>query len=63
MEGGCENNEKTFETYCRKHALTVIEMATVLSQIEAIMNSRPLTPISDDLRDLEALIPGYQDTF
>lgn len=33
--------------------------ATVLAQIEAILNSRPLTPMSSDPTDYQPLIPGH----
>lgn len=35
------------------------EMLTVATQIEACLNSRPITPLSNDHRDLEALTPGH----
>jgi len=39
--------------------LTYEEMNTLLCRIEAVLNSRPISPISDDPSDLNALIPGH----
>ncbi|XP_055543704.1 uncharacterized protein LOC129729231 [Wyeomyia smithii] len=40
-------------------AVTYEEMSTILSQIEACLNSRPLCPLSRDPDSYEALTPGH----
>ncbi|XP_076298334.1 uncharacterized protein LOC143217680 [Lasioglossum baleicum] len=40
-------------------SLTYEEFSTLLVQIEAVLNSRPICPLSDDPADLEALTPGH----
>ena len=39
--------------------LTYEEFSTLLIQIESVLNSRPMCPISDDPNDISALTPGH----
>jgi len=41
------------------HVLTYEEFTTLLTRVEAVLNSRPLTPLTMDPTDLEYLSPGH----
>ena len=43
----------------RDHVLTDPQLYTVLTEVELIVNSRPLTHVSTDVRDLEPLTPNH----
>lgn len=40
------------------HTFTYEEFTTVLCRVEAVLNSRPITPVSTDPHDLDCLTPG-----
>jgi hypothetical protein len=43
----------------KDHVLTDPQLHTVLTEAEHIVNSRPITHVSDDVNDLEALTPNH----
>ena len=43
----------------KDHTLTDSQLLTFVTEAEAIVNSRPLTHLSDDAMDLEALTPNH----
>ncbi|XP_023213292.1 uncharacterized protein LOC111616090, partial [Centruroides sculpturatus] len=58
-----ESNIKSAKKHMRRiignQILTYEELTTVFNQIEACLNSRPLTPISEDPNELSALTPAH----
>ncbi|XP_076660904.1 uncharacterized protein LOC143364423, partial [Halictus rubicundus] len=58
-EAGFRSMKHHFKRVIGSHTLTFEEMTTVLCQIEACMNSRPIAPRSENIDDYTALTPGH----
>ncbi|GFT61141.1 DUF5641 domain-containing protein [Trichonephila clavipes] len=58
-----EAGVKSFKFYLKRAVgnlkMTLEEFLTIITQIEGILNSRPITPLSEDIDDLEDLTPGH----
>lgn len=63
MGGLWEAGVKSFKSHFRKVAqnqkYTFEEFTTLLTRIESVLNSRPLSPMTDDPNELLALTPGH----
>lgn len=58
-ESGVRSLKNHFKRVIGDTRLTYEELSTVMSQIEACLNSRPLCPLTEDPEDLNALTPGH----
>ncbi|XP_011698520.1 PREDICTED: uncharacterized protein LOC105456273 [Wasmannia auropunctata] len=58
-EAGVKSVKHHLKRCIGKHTLTFEEMTTVLSRIEACLNSRPIAAVSESLDDYTALTPGH----
>lgn len=58
-EAGIKSTKHHLKRVVGNNTLTYEEMATVLSQIEACLNSRPISQLSDNIQDQTPLTPGH----
>ena len=58
-EAGVKSVKHHLKRVVGEHTLTFEELSTVLVEIEACLNSRPLGALSSDLEDLHALTPSH----
>lgn len=58
-EAGVKSTKYHLRRILHNTTLTYEEMATVLYQVEACLNSRPLAPNTNDPNDFTALTPGH----
>lgn len=55
----CKILQDPFEKMIPNIKLSYEELSTILTRIEACLNSPPLSPASDDPNDLNPLTPGH----
>ncbi|KYM95091.1 hypothetical protein ALC62_14274 [Cyphomyrmex costatus] len=58
-EAGVRSVKYHLKRVIGSHTLTFEELTTLLYQIEACLNSRPIAPMSDNLDDYSCLTPGH----
>ncbi|XP_055632589.1 uncharacterized protein LOC129773063 [Toxorhynchites rutilus septentrionalis] len=58
-EAGIKSFKHHFRRIIGQKSFTMDQLLTIVVQIEAILNSRPLSPISESPDDLSALTPGH----
>jgi len=58
-EANVKNAKYHLKRVIGTHTLTRAEFQTLLCRIESCLNSRPVTPMSDDSSDCTALTPGH----
>lgn len=57
-EAGVKSFKFHFKHVIRTIHLDYENFMTIVTQIEAILNSRPISPLSSDPEDMQPLIPG-----
>lgn len=58
-EAGVKSTKYHLKRLINDRLLTFEEMVTLLTQIEGILNSRPISAFTNDIEDLTALTPGH----
>ena len=58
----CRSVKELLRKVLGKALLTYTELYTVLTEVEAIINARPLTFVGDDIRDQEPITPAHLAT-
>ncbi|XP_055840854.1 uncharacterized protein LOC129908416 [Episyrphus balteatus] len=58
-EAGVKSVKFHLKRVVRNETLTFEELSTLLTEIEACLNSRPLCPVSDNIDDFEILTPAH----
>lgn len=59
MESGVKSTKRHLNKTIKNTKLTYEELYTVLVQIEACLNARPISPLSNDATDYNILTPGH----
>ncbi|XP_071036455.1 uncharacterized protein [Parasteatoda tepidariorum] len=58
-ESNIKSTKRHLLKVCCSATLNFEELATLLCQVEACLNSQPLCPLTSEISDLEALTPGH----